>query len=113
MDEMMLTQIVGQIVMMFLTGIAGWLGGKIKGAKTEREKSKQEAVEERDRSRAVQRLLLYHRIHQLFDEYVIKGESITSAEKHEVEELYEYYTSFGGNGEGRRMYQEIMNLRTT
>lgn len=113
MEDMMYTQMIGQFAMMALTGIVGWLGGKIKGAKAEREKSQKEETEERDRSRAVQRLLIYYRIQDLFDEYVVKKEPITSAEKHEVEELYEYYASLGGNGEGQRMYKELMGLKTT
>lgn len=113
MDNQVISQIVGQIVMMALMGITGWLGGKIKGAKTEREKNRQEEVKERDQSRNVQRVLLYYRMQDLFRKYVAKGEPITSAEKHQIEEVYELYKDLGGNGEGRRMYKELMALKTS
>lgn len=113
MENMMVTQMIGQFVMMALTGIVGWLGGKIKGAKVEREKSQKEETEERDRSRAVQRVLLYYRIKDLFNNFVVDSQPITSAEKHEIEEVYELYKELGGNGEGQRMYKELMELKTT
>ncbi len=113
MEGIVLTQFAGQIAMMALTGVVGWLAGKIKGAKQERQDTQRKEQEERDRSRDVQRLLLYYRIHDLFVKFVVNAQSITSAEKHEIEELYELYRELGGNGEGQRMYKELMALKTT
>ena len=112
MDSQVISQVAGQIVMMALMGIAGWLGGKIKGAQAEHEKNKQEDVKERDQNRSVQRVLLYYRMQDLFRKYVAEGEPITSAEKHQIEELYELYKGLGGNGEGQRMYKELIALKT-
>lgn len=108
-----LTVIMPQILMMVLSGVVGWLGGKIKGAAKEREEARKRTNMERDDIRSIQRLLLYYRLHDLFDEYVVDGADISSADKHEIEEVYNYYHNLGGNGEGSRMYRELMNLRTT
>ena len=111
---MIITQIIGQLAMMAITGIAGWLGGKLKGAKTEREQHQQQATEERDQMRAMVRLLLYYRLHDLFEEHVVDQEAISSSDKREIEELYNYYhDTLHGNGEGTRMYRELMDLKTT
>lgn len=112
-DTGFLMQLVLQLLMMALTGAVGWLGGKIKGAAKEREESRARDSKERDDIRSIQRLLLYYRLKDLFDEYVVNGDSISSADKHEVEEVYNHYHDLGGNGEGSRMYKEIMNLRTS
>lgn len=108
-----LTVIMPQILMMVLSGVVGWLGGKIKGAAKEREEARKRTNMERDDMRSIQRLLLYYRLHDLFDEYVVDGADISSADKHEIEEVYNYYHNLGGNGEGSRMYRELMNLKTT
>lgn len=109
----MLMGMVPQLLMMVLSGIVGWLGGKIKGAAKEREEARNKSTRERDESRSIQRLLLYYRLHDLFDEYVVGGADISSADKHEIEEVYNYYHNLGGNGEGSRMYKELMALKTT
>lgn len=108
-----LTVIMPQILMMVLSGVVGWLGGKIKGAAKEREEARKRTNMERDDIRSIQRLLLYYRLHDLFDEYVVDGADISSADKHEIEEVYNYYHNLGGNGEGSRMYRELMALKTT
>lgn len=101
-----------QLGMMALTGAAGWLGGKIKGAAKEREQRSEREARERDDTRAIVRLLLYYRLKDMFTNYVINNAEISSADKHEVEEIYRYYhDGLGGNGEGTRMYREIMELQ--
>lgn len=110
--DMMIWQMGAQVIMMVLSAVAGWFGGKIKGAKTEREQKEKESQEEREQNREANRLLLSYRIQDLFEEHVQKGQSITSAEKHEIEKLYKIYKNLGGNGEGKRMYDELMALKT-
>lgn len=105
--------ILPQALIMVLSGIVGWLGGKIRGAASEREESRKKNKKERDDMRAIQRLLLYYRLHDMFDQYVIHGDDISSADKHEIEEVYTYYHNLGGNGEGSRMYRELMALKTS
>lgn len=109
----MLANLAIQVLMMALTGIAGWLGGKLKGAARARAEERERSDSERDSNRAVLRLLLFYRLKDLFDQYVVRGDSITAADKHEVEELYEHYhTDLGGNGEGTRMFKAIIDLKT-
>lgn len=104
--------IVMQLAMMAVTGAAGWLGGKIKGAAKEREQRNEREMKERDDTRAIVRLLLYYRLKDMFTSYVVKKSDISSADKHEVEEIYRYYhDELGGNGEGTRMYRAIMELQ--
>ena len=112
MTDQLTTMICAQVIMMALSGAVGWLSGKIKGAQSEREKSKQEDAAERDRSRDIQRILLFHKIQDLFEDHVIREDAVTSAEKREIEELYNLYRQLGGNGEGERMYKELMALKT-
>lgn len=101
-----------QLAMMACTGIVGWLGGKIKGAAKESEQRSAQEAKERDDTRAIMRLLLYYRLKDMFSNYVLDHAEISSADKHEVEEIYRYYhDGLGGNGEGSRMYQEIMELQ--
>lgn len=107
----MFLQILPQATLMALSAAVGWLGGKIKGAAKERDEREKRMMEERDAMRAIVRLLLYYRLKDLFTEYAVKCEPITSAEKHEVEEVYTHYHKLGGNGEGSRMYNEIMRLK--
>lgn len=111
--DMVVWQIAAQLTMMGLSAIAGWFGGKIKGAKMEREQKEQESQAEREQNREVNRLLLSYKIQDLFEEYVKKEQDITSAEKHEIEKLYNLYKNLGGNGEGTRMYNELMALKTS
>lgn len=110
--EIPIDQVLSQLLVMALSAIAGWLGGKLKGAAAERKKAEEEKHEERDSMRGMLRMLLYYRIKDLFEEYVVRGEPITGADKHEIEEIYDYYQSLNGNGEGRRMYKELMELKT-
>lgn len=100
-------QLLFQIAPMVATGIIGWLSGKLRGAA----KARSDALRERDDDRAIMRLLLYYRLKDLFKQYVVDRGQITSADKHEVEEVYTYYHDRGGNGEGTRMYREIMELQ--
>ena len=104
--------VVLQVITMTLTGIIGWLGGKIRGAATERERRNVEEVRERDENRAVMRLLLYYRLKDLYTTYVVEQNPITSADKHEIEEIYNFYHSRGGNGEGTRMYHALIDIQT-
>lgn len=98
--------------MMAGTGVVGWLGGKIKGAAKEREQRNAMEAKERDDTRSIVRLLLYYRLKDMFTNYVLDHAEISSADKHEVEEIYRYYhDELGGNGEGSRMYREIMALQ--
>ena len=113
MNDHLLWSLVPQVVMMVLTGVAGWLGGKLRGASRARKEEQADAARERDSMRAVNRLLLFYRLKDVFTKYVVDGEPITSADKHEVEELYEHYhDELGGNGEGTRMYRAVMDLKT-
>lgn len=108
MDEFFVN-IAIQVAMMVLTGVAGWFGGRVREAAKERNERNASELKERDGNRAILRLLLYYRLKDLFAQYVINGMPITSADKHEVEEIYSHYHDRGGNGEGTRMYREIMN----
>ena len=103
--------IVAQLVMMILTGVASWLGGKIRGAAAERKKREEKEEQEKHTSREVQRLLLFYRLKDLYTDYVINAKPITSSDKHEIEEAYTYYHNLGGNGEGTRMYGKMMELK--
>ena len=106
-------QIVTQLVIMAITAVAGGAWGWLKGQNAERKKKAEESSRERDEQRAMLRLLLFYRLKDLFDEYVVREGSITSAEKHEIEELYAYYHgTLNGNSEGTRMYNELMALKT-
>lgn len=114
MDEMMVSQIAGQLAIMVLTGVASWMGGKFKGMHKERELQQQKSERERDQTRAMLRLLIYYQLKNLFSKYVVEGAQIASSDKHEIEEIYTYYhDTLGGNGEGTRMYKELMALKTT
>lgn len=105
---------IPQLLMMALSGAIGWLGGKLKEARASRSEQEERETRERDQTRAILRLLLYYRLCDLFDTYVVRGEAISSAEKHEIEEVYTYYhDTLGGNGEGMRMYNELMALKTS
>lgn len=113
MDDMFVAQLAGQLAMMALTGVAGWLGGKLKGMRNAHEEEQAKTAEERDQTRAMLRLLMDYRLRDMFDEYVVRGEGISIADKHEIEVVYEYYhDTLGGNGEGTRMYKELMALKT-
>lgn len=94
-------------------GVAvGWAmnGLRNAGKKSREEVERQQA--QRDEDRAIQRLLLFYRLHDLFERYVVKGDEITSSDKHEIEEVYRHYHDLGGNGEGTRMYHALMELQT-
>lgn len=110
----LLSQLVPSLVGMALTGLVGWLGGKIEGARKEREEARAKETEERDQTRAMLRLLMDYRLRDMFDTYVVRGEGISIADKHEIEVVYGYYhDALGGNGEGTRMYNELMALKTS
>lgn len=113
MDSMMVQQIAAQVIMMALTGVVGWLGGKLKGVKTERERREQEQEQATVQTKAMLKLLLYYQLRELFNTYVVDKKPISSADKREIEELYGmYHDTLSGNGEGTRMYKELMELKT-
>ena len=111
--EIPMEQIVTQLIIMAVTAVAGGAWGWLKGQNAERKKKKDESNKERDEQRAMLRMVLFFLLKSNFDTFVVRGESITSAEKHEIEELYRFYhETLNGNSEGTRMYNEIMALKT-
>ena len=112
--EIAMDQIVTQLVIMAATAAASGALGWLKGQNEERKKRQEESNRERDDNRAILRMLIFFQLKTLFDRHVVGGEDITSAEKHEIEELYSYYhDTLKGNSEGTRMYNELMSLRTS
>lgn len=109
----MIARFALDITLMVLTGAVGWLRGKIAGAAKERREADAKTHAERDQSRAATRLLLWYRLKDLFDQYVVDGAPMSGGDKHEIEEVYKLYKEFGGNGEGTRMYHALMELKTT
>ncbi len=113
MSDQIVTMLIVQVVMLVITGVAGWFGGKVKGMKTERDETAEKTKKERDYVRAIARLLLYYRLKDLHRLYVVGGQPISSGDKHEVEDIYKYYHDIlGGNGEATRMYRAIIELKT-
>lgn len=113
MDQWAL-QLAGQLAVMAVTGLAGWLAGRLREARRTAREDREREVRERDESRSMMRLLYFYRLNDLFKQYVVAGDDISAAEKHEVEEVYHYYhDALGGNGEGTRMFNEIMALKTS
>lgn len=109
--DMSLSSVVLQIVMMAVTTVLGWaLGALREKAKNARETRKDED-KDRETAREADRLLLYYRLSELYDRFVVKGEPITLSEKEKVQELYECYKARGGNGAGTQMYSEILELK--
>lgn len=93
-------------------GIAvGWGMQGLRSARERRDDLNERQVRERDENRAAMRLLLGYRLSDVFRRYVVEGQPITTAEKHEVEDIYVHYHAYGGNGEGTRKYREIMSLK--
>lgn len=112
MDEP-IEQVASQLAVMALSTAVGWLCGKLRGAKSEREEQRKRAETERDGTREMLRLLLYYRLADFFEKYVVRREPISGGDKHEIEEIYTYYHDvLGGNGEGKRMFDELMRLKT-
>lgn len=109
--------LISQVTIACFTTVLGALVGaaftKIAKDRESREKLTQEQVRERDENRESMRLLLGYRLSDLFRRYVVEASPITTAEKHEVEDVYEHYHAYGGNGEGTRKYKAIMALKTT
>lgn len=104
--------VLPQIIVTVLSAIAAGLYGRMKGAAKEREEARRKNDRERDDVRAILRLLLYYRLRDLFEEYVVQEGDISSSDKHEIEEVYTFYHELGGNGEGTRMYRELIALKT-
>lgn len=73
MPENLLWQLVLQLAMLCITGVASWLGGKISGSKEERERRESQQQEERDLNRRIFRLLLRYRLQDLHEHYVLGG----------------------------------------
>lgn len=112
MPESVMWNVATQLALMALTGACTFLWGRIKGAAAERKKRAEEADEERDKNRAVIRLLLYFRIHDLVKDAKGAGR-MAEAEKQQLEEAYRYYhEDYAGNGVGTQLYQEGMALPT-
>lgn len=98
-----------QLATMLLTGIVGWLAGKLRGAAKERH----QRMVETEATREGLRLLLFYQLHGMYVKHVVKGARPSVADKHEIEEVYRlYHTQLEGNGEGTRIYRELMDLET-
>lgn len=110
MPENLLWQLVPQLALLCITGIASWLGGKIRGGKEERNRRESQQKEERDLNRRIFRLLLRYRLQDLHEYYVLGDRPCPVEVKHGIQEVYELYHSLGGNGQGTHMYQELMKL---
>lgn len=97
-----------QLLTMALTTVLGWaLGALREKAKASREDRRAEQ-DERDTARSTDRLLLFYRLADLHDQYVVRGEPCPPTAKESAQELYELYHKLGGNGAGTQMYTEIM-----
>lgn len=110
MPENLIWQLLLQIAMLCITGVAGWLGGKIRGSKEERERREIQQQEERDMNRRIFRLLLRYRLKDLHEHYVLGGRTCPVEVKQGIQEVYELYHALGGNGQGTHMYKELMEL---
>lgn len=110
-------EIIVQVASLCMTSalsiVVGWAMSGLRHAHERRVGLNEQQVHERDQQRAIMRLLLGYRLSDLFRRYVVEGREITTAEKHEVEDVYDHYHSMGGNGEGTRKYREIMALKTS
>lgn len=104
----MLAQLLLQLLMMVVTALCGWLGGRIRGAANEREERARQTSVERDLYRKTMRALLRFCLTDLHRRYVVEGRPCTAADKQWAQEIYELYHALGGNGSGTRMYEEIM-----
>lgn len=97
-----------QLLTMALTTVMGWaLGSLRERAKQAREDRRQER-EDRDLSRSIDRLLLFYRLTDLHQTYVVEGRPCPPTAKESAQEVYEAYKALGGNGAGTQMYSEIM-----
>lgn len=113
MEQVVQTAVVWAVTTA-LSAACGWFGGRIKGAANERGRKEAQRERDRDETRSTLRILLYFRLCDLFERYVSSEDPapISSAQKHEVEELYTLYKGVGGNGEGSRKYRILMDLKT-
>lgn len=100
-----------QIVLMIVTTVLGWALGALREKAKNARDGKKEEDKDRETAREADRLLLYYRLSELYDRFVVKGEPITLSEKEKVQELYECYKARGGNGAGTQMYSEILELK--
>ncbi len=113
MDSDFIMQLLMSCALPTVSGFAGWCAGKIKGAATERKAKQEQQEKERDEYRAMFRWVFDFQLRYLYHRYVVKGDEIATAEKHEIETIYGYYhDTLGGNGEGTRMYNALMALKT-
>ena len=56
--------------------------------------------------------LLHDKLYYLFQHFISKG-SITADELENLEYLYKPYSSLGGNGTCKRLYEEVLRLPIT
>ena len=113
MDYELVMQLLMSLAFPAVSAIAGWFAGKIKGSAAERKAKQQEQQQERDENRAMFRWVFDFQLRDFYHRYVVRGDEITTAEKHEIETIYGYYhDTLGGNGEGTRMYKALMALKT-
>lgn len=99
--------IAPQLLMMALTGVAGWLGGKVKGAAKEREREDAKREEERKYIIVGMRELMRSKLYSMHERYVVNGNPMPYEEKEHEEFVYQVYHGLGGNGTGTHIHQEL------
>lgn len=93
--------------MMALTGVIGWLGGKVKGAAKEREREDAQRDEEHRYLMVGMREQMRSNLYAMHDRYVVNGEPMPYDVKEHEEAVYEVYHGLGGNGTGTHMHSEL------
>lgn len=102
-----MSQMAPQLLMMALTGVAGWLGGKVKGAAKEREREDAQRDAEHEALMLGMRELMRSKLYSMHERFVVNGEPMSYEVKEHEEAVYQVYHALGGNGTGTHIHQEL------
>lgn len=108
MQDVSMAGIGMQVLMMVVTTVLGWALGALREKAKAAKENKAELNRERDTARSADRLLLFYRLTDLHQTYVVEGKPCPPTAKESAQEVYDLYHALGGNGAGTQMYTELM-----
>lgn len=89
-----------QVISFAVAGLCGWLVARV------RQLNKRDAA-----LYSGMKALLRKELMNDFETYVVNKRPLSVERKREIDECYEAYSSLGGNGTGKQMYEKLCNVK--
>ena len=109
--------IISSILSPIIVALMGYIVWVLQQTRTEQSQARKKAEE--DAAKAAHQLeaisggvcfLLRGRLDHFHDKFVVRGEPMSTEDFEAVEICYQHYAALGGNGTGRKEYEDLRGL---